>query len=265
MPRSALEHIQRIRSYRFCWTIWFRRRVGTPAISGQEVIVSVPKGASLSQVGGILQENGVVSSRLVFKLVAIIRGEQRKIKAGDYALKTGSDAGDVLDQLISGKTLMFSITVPEGYDMYQIADLLQQSEIMSKEEFIALCQDQAFLKELGVEGSNVEGYLFPDTYSLEAFGKRRRETDRYAAWFNDSSVCTDKTVRQTAEENAALVAQVLTLASLIEKEARASEHALRFRGVSQSSQAKHEAAIRPYGHLRDKAYGIQNNKRGSEP
>jgi UPF0755 protein len=196
-----------------------------PAVAGQDVIVSIPKGASLSQVGGILQENGVISSRLVFKLVAIIRGEQRKIKAGDYALKTGSDAGDVLDQLISGKTLMFSITVPEGYDMYQIADLLQQSEIMSKEEFIALCQDQAFLKELGVEGSNLEGYLFPDTYFLRPSEKGdgklivRRMVQRFFSVY-------DKNVRQTAEESGWSVAQVLTLASLIEKEARASEHAL---------------------------------------
>ncbi len=196
-----------------------------PAVPGQEVIISIPKGASLSQVGSILQENGVISSRLVFKLVAMIRGEQRKIKAGDYALKTGSDAGDVLDQLISGKTLMFSITVPEGFDIYQIADLMQQSEIMSKEEFMALCQDGAFLKELGVEGSNVEGYLFPDTYFLRPTEKGdgklivRRMVQRF---FN----VYDKNVRQTAEENGWSVAQVLTLASLIEKEARASEHAL---------------------------------------
>jgi UPF0755 protein len=100
--------------------------------AGAEVIVTIPKGASLSQVGSVLQEKGIISSGLVFKIVAFIRGEQRKIKAGDYALKTGSDAGDVLDQLISGKTLMVSLTVPEGYDMRQVADLFQQNGFMSK-------------------------------------------------------------------------------------------------------------------------------------
>jgi len=200
------------------------RDVG-PVTAGQEVIVTIPKGASLSQVGAILQDNGVISSRIVFKLVALIRGEQRKIKAGDYALKTGSDAGDVLDQLISGKTLMLSLTVPEGYDMFQVAGLFQQSEVMSKEDFLALASDREFLKELGVEGDSLEGYLFPDTYFLKPSEKGdgkliiRRMTQRFFKIY-------DKNVRPVAEENGWSVSQVLTMASLIEKEARSSEHAL---------------------------------------
>ena len=101
-------------------------------VAGQEVIVTIPKGTSVSQVGTILQEKGIISNRLIFKLVAWIRGEQRNIKAGDYALKTGSDAGDVLDLLISGKTLMISLTVPEGYNIFQVADIFQQLGLMSQ-------------------------------------------------------------------------------------------------------------------------------------
>lgn len=194
-------------------------------VPGQEVIVNIPKGASLSQVGAILQDNGVVSSRFLFKIVAMIRGEQRKIKAGDYALKTGSDAGDVLDQLISGKTLMFTITVPEGYDMFQVADLLQQLEVMPRDEFLALARDRNFLKELGVEGESLEGYLFPDTYFLRPSEKGdgkliiRRMTQRFFKIY-------DKFVRPTADEYGWSVPQVLALASLIEKESRAHEHQL---------------------------------------
>jgi UPF0755 protein len=193
--------------------------------SGQEVIVTIPKGTSLSQVGSILQDKGIISSKLVFKLVAFIRGEQRGIKAGDYALKTGSDAGEVLDQLISGKTLMISFTVPEGYDMCQIADLTQQMGIMSRDEFLKTAEDKAFLKELGVDGTSLEGYLFPDTYffrpSEQVDGKLiiRRMVQRFHNVY-------DKYVRASAEENGWSVIQVLTMASLIEKEARAHEHAL---------------------------------------
>ncbi len=130
------------------------------APAGEEVIVAIPKGASLSQVGIILQEKGVISSRLVFKLVAMIRGEQRSIKAGDYALKTGSDAGDVLDQLISGKTFMISLTIPEGFDMYQVADLFNQAGIMSRDDFLITAEDPVFLKELNVDASSLEGFPF---------------------------------------------------------------------------------------------------------
>ncbi|HMK34496.1 MAG TPA: endolytic transglycosylase MltG [Desulfomonilaceae bacterium] len=192
---------------------------------GREVIVTIPKGASLSQVGSVLQEKGIISSKLVFKIVAFIRGEQRGIKAGDYALRTGSDAGEVLDQLISGKTLVLSITVPEGYDMYQVADLIQQQGIMSRDDFLTVSQDPAFLKDLGVEGTSLEGYLFPDTYffrpSEKVDGKSiiRKMVQRFTGVY-------DKYVRATAEENGWSPVQVLTLASLIEKEARASEHQL---------------------------------------
>jgi len=195
----------------------------TPA--GQEVIVTIPKGATLSQIGAALQEKGVISNRLVFRLVALIRGEQRNIKAGDYALKTGSDAGEVLDQLISGKTIIFSLTVPEGYNIYQVSDLLRQSGIMSRQEFLTLAKDPAFLKEVKVDGGSLEGYLFPDTYFLRPSEKSdgRLIIGKMVQRFYE---VYDKHVRPTAEEHGWSTNEVVTLASLIEKEARASEHGL---------------------------------------
>jgi len=192
---------------------------------GREVIVTVPKGASLSQVGALLQEKGVISSRFLFKVVALIRGEQRSVKAGDYALKTGSDCGDVLDLLISGKTLMFSFTVPEGYNIFQVADLFNQQGIMTKEEFLAAARDQSLIAELGVEGASLEGYLFPDTYfcrpSEKGDGKLmiRRMVQRFRDVYN-------KNVKETADKYGWNMFQVVTLASLVEKEARESEHPL---------------------------------------
>lgn len=201
------------------------RVVSEPITPGRDVIVTVPKGASLSQVGSILQEKQVISSRLVFKLVALIRGERRTVKAGDYALKTGSDAGEVLDQLISGKTLMLSFTVPEGYDMFQVASLFEKHGICTKDEFLRDAKDPELLKDLGVEGASLEGYLFPDTYSFRYAEKNdeklliKKMVQRFFQVYN-------KEVRATAESYGWSTAQVVTLASLIEKEAKASEHRL---------------------------------------
>jgi len=192
---------------------------------GREVIVTIPKGVSLSQVGSILQEHGVVTSKLVFKLVAFIRGEQRGIKAGDYALKTGSDAGEVLDQLISGKTVMFSFTIPEGYNLFQVADLFQQMGVMPRNEFLRLAEDRVFLKELKVDSNSLEGYLFPDTYFFRPTEKGdgklivRKMVQRFYEVY-------DKHVKALAEENKWSPRAVVTMASLIEKEAKPSEHAL---------------------------------------
>jgi UPF0755 protein len=204
----------------------FSPRPGAAKLSpGKDVMVTIPKGASLSKVGSILEEHGVISSPLVFKVVAMIRGETRKIQAGEYALKSGSDAGEVLDLLISGRTLMFPFTVPEGYTIFQIADLFQQWGLMPQNEFLKLARDKAFMKELGVEADSLEGYLFPDTYFLTASEKGdgrlliRRMVKRFLEVY-------DKHVRPTAEMFRWDMNQVLTLASLIEKEAKESEHAL---------------------------------------
>lgn len=201
------------------------RIVAQPITPGKDVVVTIPKGASLSQVGTILQDNQVISSKLVFKLVALIRGEHRTVKAGDYALKTGSDAGEVLDQLISGKTLMLSFTVPEGFDMFQVAALFEKHGICSKDEFLRDAKDPQLLKDLGVEGVSLEGYLFPDTYSYR-FSERNDEKLLIRRMVQRFYQVYDKNVRATAEQYGWTTAQVVTLASLIEKEAKASEHRL---------------------------------------
>lgn len=192
---------------------------------GQEVIVEIPKGASLSQVGTLLESKGVISSRLVFKLVAAIRGEQRMIQAGEYSLKTGSDAGVVLDQLISGKTLLRKITIPEGYNIFQIADLFEVNGIMSRDQFLAAARDKKLINELGVEGVSLEGYLFPDTYFVTSSemsdGRKliRRMVQRFREVY-------DNNVAALAKQYGWKMDRVVTLASLIEKEATSREHAL---------------------------------------
>lgn len=191
----------------------------------QDVIVTIPKGASLSEVGEILQNNGIISSKLIFKLVAFIRGEQRNVKAGDYLLKTSSDAGEVLDLLITGKTLVFSVTVPEGYNVFQIAELMDQKGLASRKDFLAATQDDELIKELGLESCSLEGVLFPDTYLVRPSekGSAKALIRKMVARFKQ---IYDLNVRDIAEKNGWSQAQVLTLASLIEKEAKANEHAL---------------------------------------
>ncbi len=197
----------------------------TEASSRQDVIITIPKGASLSEIGEILYDNNVVSSKLLFKLVAMIRGEQRNVKAGDYQLKTSSDAGEVLDLLISGKTLVYSVTIPEGYNIFQVSDLLEQKGLATRKEILNLAQDEAFMKELGVETCSLEGVLFPDTYLMRPSEKGSSKAI-VKKMVNRFKQVYDLNVKEAAEKNGWSLAQVITLASLIEKEAKANEHAL---------------------------------------
>ncbi len=194
-------------------------------VKGRDVVVNIPKGASVSQVGSILQEHGVISSRFIFKIVAMIRGEQRKIQAGEYLLKTHSDAGDVLDLLISGKTLTVTLTIPEGFNLDQVAATMEQRGIMPRTELLKLARDKKLLKDLGIEGDSLEGYLFPDTYFFRLSESKnpelviRRMVKRFSEVY-------DKHVKATAEDYGWTRHQVVTMASLIEKEAVAEEHPL---------------------------------------
>ncbi len=190
-----------------------------------EIIVTIPKGASFNEVGAILQNNEVISSKLVFKIIAFIRGEQRHVKAGDYLLTTHSDPGDVLDLLISGKTLVYAITIPEGYNIFQIADLFEQKGVSSRKDFLRLATDSEFLSELDIHASSLEGFLFPDTYFVRPSEKSnlkfvvQKMVSRFRSVY-------DKYVRSTADQYGWTPLQVVTLASLIEKEAKPNEHAL---------------------------------------
>ncbi len=194
-------------------------------LPGREVTVEIPKGMNLSQVGVVLEQKGVISSRLVFKLVAMIRGEQRKLQAGEYVLKTGSDAGDILDQLISGKTRAVAFVVPEGYTVFQIGALFERWGLMSRDEFLKLSRDKEFLQENGIQAASLEGFLFPDTYFLKVSERQdgkalmRRMIRRFHAVY-------DKHVRPIAEKSGWTARDVVTLASLIEKESGTSEHPL---------------------------------------
>jgi UPF0755 protein len=196
----------------------------TEITTGQRVNVSIPKGTSLIQAGALLEEKGVISSKLIFRLVALIRGEQRSIKAGEYEFKTGSDAGDVLDILISGKTRMLSFMIPEGYNIYQMAEVFENKGAISREKFLQLAKDKHFLRELGIQANSLEGYLFPDTYFIRPSEQTdakfliRMMVERFHKVYNSE-------VRPQAEKLGWSVNQVVTLASLIEKEATADEHA----------------------------------------
>jgi UPF0755 protein len=161
----------------------------------------------------------------VFKLVAMIRGEQRKIKAGEYVLKTDQDEGHVLDQLIEGDTRTVSITIPEGYNIFQIADLFEKWGFMTRSDFLKLTSDKDFLKELGVQAPSLEGYLFPDTYFLRVSEKRdaRKLIKRMVKRFEE---VYDANVKAIADKSGWARLQIVTLASLIEKEARQKEHQL---------------------------------------
>jgi UPF0755 protein len=136
-----------------------------PMFVGQEKQVAIPKGASFKKVVEILDEQGLVRSRTGFYLLARMMGVTGRVQAGEYELSTAMLPPVILRKLVKGDVMKYQVIIPEGYTIRQVADRLAEMGIIEgQEEFLSLAFSANFAAGLGIEGKNVEGYLFPDTY-----------------------------------------------------------------------------------------------------
>jgi len=182
-----------------------------------EVQVVVPEGASASRIAGILEEKELVGSPRLFSLYARLGGASENLKSGTYRIPAGASWGEILDVLESGAVETIPITVPEGFSAEQIAGLVAEVSGAPADSVVALTMDSLFAAELGVPGPDLEGYLFPETYrvaqGLPARNILRIMVDRYRQfWTSERRALADSTGRTERE--------VVTLASIVEKEAR---------------------------------------------
>lgn len=139
---------------------------GCPASppAGPEELVTIPAGASVRAIADSLAAHGILDSRFWFRVLTRVRGKERQLRQGTYALRRGAGAGAALDALVSGRAILQRLTVPEGSTLADIAELAEQSLGLPRERFLAAARDTALLREFGVPGESFEGYLRPDTY-----------------------------------------------------------------------------------------------------
>ncbi len=187
--------------------------------------VEVTEGMSFKSISAELQKEGIIRYRGYFELIGRFEGISRKVRTGYYGLSTNMSLWEVLDSLRRGKIIEYEIVIPEGYNLYQIGWTLANTPLLSDpQDFIKLVKDKKYVHSLGIEADTLEGYLFPDTYYLPKGIKLedipKKMVQRYRAVFTDS-------LRNRANELGFNEHQILTLASIVEKEAKvASERTL---------------------------------------
>jgi UPF0755 protein len=183
-------------------------------------VVEIPQGSSFSQVARLLQENHVIVDERIFTWMARLTGNDRKIIPGEYELHEGMRPTEILSQLVNGRVLYHSIMIPEGFTLAQIGNVLAKKELADKAEFIRLAHEQEFIRHLQLNVPSLEGYLFPDTY----FFVRHTETEKIIQTLVNRlwKVFTPDLQRRAKELNMS-VQEVLTLASVIEKETAISQ------------------------------------------
>lgn len=178
-------------------------------------VVNIPTGTSFQDVARILEENGIVRDQRSFYLLARISGVIPKVKAGEYEVHTAMKPSEVLDKLIRGEVIQYPITIPEGYNIYQIADVLDRAKVCNKQTFIQKARDPVLVASLGFEGDSMEGYLFPDTYNFPKGHDEEQIIRQMAGRFHSMF----RSLSKRAAELGLSRREVVILASMIEKEA----------------------------------------------
>jgi len=186
-----------------------------PGGEQQNTIIIIPNGATMREVAQSLYERDLIRHRTIFWIYARISGADTKIKSGEYQFARGMISYDILNKLIRGEQIKYSITIPEGYTLVQIAELYDTMKLADRERFITLATDPEFITSLGIKEGTLEGRLYPDTYKFVRNVKEEEIIRRMVKRFN--GVFTEA-MRQRANELGLSTQEILTLASMIEKE-----------------------------------------------
>lgn len=207
-PRRIVRH----------FAAWVALALGAAGCDGSgNARVTVPSGASMRLAADSLEAAGVIGSAKLFSFYAKVTGRDRNIKAGTYILDRGASWDRIVDALVSGKGIVLTLTIPEGWDLKTILPTISRVMTVPAAELDSAVRDTTLIRRLNVPIPTLEGYLFPETYLLPESSAALPIVRRLVAEFER---------RWKPEWNAQLEKlgmtrhQVITLASIIEKEAR---------------------------------------------
>ena len=185
----------------------------------EEKIIYVRPNSSLKEICKALQDEKIISNATYFNLYVRWKGASTKIKSGELRFYTNAKPKEVLNILIKGHPVLYPVTVPEGFNIYQVADRLSEAQLVDKKKFLDVCADKEFIENLKITGSSVEGYLFPDTYAFSKYlGEKliiKRMVDRFHEVFTPELEKKAKQLQLSKKE-------VIVLASIVEKETGAA-------------------------------------------
>ena len=188
----------------------------TPFGTAEEKVIEVPSGASPHQVVRLLARGGALADeRLAWRYLRWWKRDPRPLRAGEYGFVGAARPDDVLERVYRGEVKTYHFTVPEGLRMDEIAAIIEQAGLGRANELIPLMHDPAFARELGVPFPNLEGYLFPDTYTFTKGPQARAVLSAMVARFKAEwrKADEDRSPGVTLDEK-----QAVTLASIVEKE-----------------------------------------------
>ncbi|HSB75687.1 MAG TPA: endolytic transglycosylase MltG [Terriglobales bacterium] len=190
------------------WALWLPLR---PA--GQKTVLLHP-GFTTRHIARALKSAGVIRSSTAFLLWHFV-AHPSTLKAGEYLFEQPASAVQVHRRLARGDVYVHSVVVPEGFNMFEVAQALSDAGLGSRQEFLQAARaDTVLIKDLDPQATSLEGYLFPDTYQ---FTRTQTPTDMLAVMVHRFRAKA-KALGLTGDLH-----QVVTMASIVEKETAAPE------------------------------------------
>ncbi|MBV5317334.1 MAG: endolytic transglycosylase MltG [Desulfobulbaceae bacterium] len=197
---------------------WYRSYLTTVSPGSGEVVVVLAKGIGVRGVGEVLAKNSLLGNDIRYLLLVYFSGFTARLQAGEYSIPRGLTPPEVLRLLINGSTLRHHVTIVEGTTAEQMAAIFEKDGWVKRAQFLELVHDANYISRLGVDAPQLEGYLFPETYTLsrqetDAISVTRMMVNRFQHVWNEI---------KTEDLHGLNLHQLVTLASVVEKETGAA-------------------------------------------
>jgi UPF0755 protein len=194
----------------------WRSLTPTAALRAGSIVVEIPPRTGLRDVAKRLSDQGVIRSQAGLVALALLRGQARRLRPGEYEFPRGATTPAVLAQMAAGAVRQHAVLHPEGATLAELARALESARLASAQDIERTATDSAFLKSLGIDASSLEGYLYPDTYQ---FVRGMTPEEILARPVQRLRAKLTPPLVERAQELGLNTHQLLTLASIVEREA----------------------------------------------
>ncbi len=187
------------------------------------VEIEIPRGAGAQRVSELLAEAGLIERPVFFRLYAGQRGASTRFRPGHYRIEAPTTPQRLVDLIVKGVAdELVAVTIPEGKNMIEVAEILDDAGIASKADLLAQAMDPIFVRSLDLPGRTLEGYLFPDTYKLRPHSQATRVlvalVRRHRQVFDELRAANPSGANNLRIKLGFDEARIVTLASIVEKE-----------------------------------------------
>lgn len=216
-----------------CYFIYTQTKPVSKDLQASKIKIEIPYGYSVKKVAKTLKDQNLIKNSTVFYVFArlpqlrnVFYSQEDNtvnfvLKSGTYYISPAMNIAQIQNLLSSGQQEFVKVSIPEGLTISKIAAILETNRICPSQDFINACHNTTLTQKYEIPGETLEGYLFPDTYYMNI----DMDPKVVACLMVDTFFEKIKTIPNIQEKNAAQLFEIITLASIVEREYRVKDEA----------------------------------------